>query len=529
MIRLFLVLMVMMTSVRSYSQNWKVYPYKPGGSLISFPADEGHHTTEPIEWWYTAGHLAGAQSGKTYSYMLTYFYYPASSYGGFRILNITDETTGIFYQDAKLVRYTALSTTHLDIHASVTGGDNEFWTTKTDSQGNLIPFEYNINAASSAAGFQLDYISTKRPLILADSGYLKEGLANYTYYYSQTTNQVSGELTLNGITENVTGTSWIDRQYGDFDRLMGEKYEWFFLQLSNGMDINVWNVFTANNKLPANSKYRILSSYVNDNTQYTTSDFKIERLGFNWMPDSQMCYSNKWRLTSPINKIDITFSTKDNNNEVQFPFRFFEGATDVSGTVNGVQVTGFGFAELLHSYESPSIKITYPDTGSYDIKKAISWHVQNPDEGNPLSYDLYYSVNNKESFIPIATSIRDTFYLWNNATIGNQTKIWFKIVAHSIDKKLQGTAISENGSTIITGKSNRVIIYPNPATDFIYFAPEFELNNPECIIVNESGQLVAFYKANSLTSKIDVSFLPKGIYFLKMGDEKKIVRKFIKH
>ena len=57
MIRLFLVLMVMMASVRSYSQSWKEYPYKPEGSLISFPADEGHHTTEPIEWWYTAGYL----------------------------------------------------------------------------------------------------------------------------------------------------------------------------------------------------------------------------------------------------------------------------------------------------------------------------------------------------------------------------------------------------------------------------------------------------------------------------------------
>jgi hypothetical protein len=214
---------------------------------------------------------------------------------------------------------------------------------------------------------------------------------------------------------------------------------------------------------------------------------------------------------------------------VRFPFRFFEGATDVSGTVNGVQVTGFGFAELLHSYESPSVKIIYPDTGSFDIKKSISWHVQNPDEGNPLSYDLYYSINNKESFIPIATSIRDTFYLWNNATISNQTQIWFKIVAHSIDGKLQGTVISENGSTLISGKNNQLKIYPNPATDFIYFAPEFQLNNPALMIVNESGQVVASYKANSLTSKIDVSFLPKGIYFLKTGNQKKIVRKFIKH
>jgi predicted secreted hydrolase len=529
MIRLFLVFVVMMASVRSYSQSWKVYPYKPAGSIISFPIDEGHHTAEPIEWWYTAGHLTGSQSGKTYTYMLTYFYYPASSYGGFRILNITDEATGLFYQDAKFVRYTTLSTSHLDIQASVTGGGSEFWITKIDSQNKLIPFEYSINAASPAGSLQLDYISTKRPLILADSGYLKQGLANYTYYYSQTTNQVSGKLTLNGITENVTGTSWIDRQYGDFDRLMGEKYEWFFLQLSNGMDINVWNVFTSDNKLPANSKYRILSSYVNDNTQYTTSDFKIERLGFNWMPDSQMCYSNKWRLTSAINKIDITFSTRQNNNEVRYPFRFFEGATDVSGTVNGAGVNGFGFAELLHSYESPSIQITYPYTGDYDVKKAISWHVQNPDEGNPLSYDVYYSVNNKESFIPIATSVRDTFFTLNNVNLSNQTKIWFKIVAHSVDGKLHGTAVSENGSTIITGTNNQLIIYPNPATDLIYFSPVFQLDNPECVIVNESGQVLKSYKANSLTSKIDVSYLPKGIYFLKMGNEKKIVRKFIKH
>ena len=240
MIRLFLVLVVMMTSVRSYSQSWKVYPYKPGGSLISIPADEGHHTSEPIEWWYTAGHLTGSQSGKTYTYMLTYFYYPASSYGGFRILNITDEATGVFYQDAKFVRYTTLSTSRLDIHASVTGGGNEFWTTKIDSQNKLVPFEYTIKASSATTGLDLNCISLKRPLILGDDGYLEQGISNYTYYYSQTSNAIAGKLTLDGITQDVTGISWIDRQYGNFNPLTGEKYEWFHLQLSNGMDVNLW-------------------------------------------------------------------------------------------------------------------------------------------------------------------------------------------------------------------------------------------------------------------------------------------------
>lgn len=529
MSKLYFLILFIFTSIFSFAQSWKVYPYKPAGSLISFPTDEGRHTSQPVEWWYTAGHLTASPSGKTYSYMLTYFYYPASSYGGFRILDITDDATGKFYQDSKLVRYTSMATDHLDIQATITGGDNEYWITKTDVNNKLIPFEYNIQAASSDAGLQLDYKSLKRPLILADSGYLKEGFSNYTYYYSQTRNDVSGKLTLNGITENVTGTSWIDRQYGDFDRLIGEKYEWFFLQLSNGMDINVANVFSADNKIPDNSRYRILSSYVNDSTQYTTSDFKIERLGFNWMPDSQMCYSNKWRLTSDLNKIDLTFSTKNNNTEVQFPFRFFEGATDISGTVNGVTVTGFGFAELLHSYHPPIPAIKYPQSDEYNVKLPITWQVMNPDDGMPVTYDLSYSLDNKASFKSIDESISDTFYLWTGANLANSSQIWFKITAHSIDGKLQSSVISATGLNIFTDGSQKLVLFPNPVSDYLYFEPAFQTDNPPCRILDVSGHIVRIFTRNSLTDKIDVSFLAKGIYFFEVDNvKKKASLKFIR-
>src|SRR5665213_1092911 len=530
MSKFYFLLLFLFTGTISFSQSWKVYPYKPAGSLISFPADEGRHVSEPIEWWYTAGHLTASPSGKTYSYMLTYFYYPASSYGGFRILDITDDATGKFYQDSKLVHYTNMATTHLDIQASVTGGDNESWITKTDGNNKLVPFEYSIQAGPSNAGLALDYKSLKRPLILADSGYLKEGLSNYTYYYSQTRNDVSGKLTLNGITENVTGTSWIDRQYGDFDRLIGEKYEWFLLQLSNGMDINVWNVFTAENKIPTNSKYRILSSYVNDSTQYTTSDFKIERLGFNWMPDSQMCYSNKWRLTSDVNKIDLTFSTKNNNNEVQSPFRFFEGATDISGTVNGAPVTGFGFAELLHSYQSPIPAIKYPEVDEYNIKIPITWQLMNPDDGMSVTYDLAYSIDDKISFQSIAESISDSSYLWNGANLANASQIWFKITAHSIDGKLQFSVISASGLKIVTEGSQKLVLFPNPVSDYLYFEPAFQTDNPPCRILDVSGHVVRIFGRNSLTNKIDVSFLPKVIYIFEIAyGEKRSTVKFIRN
>ena len=526
--KLLFFLLIILCSVGSRAQNWKVYPYHPKGSLLSFPADEGHHPSQAIEWWYTAGKLTAA-SGKTYSYMLSYFYYPAASFDGFRILNITDEATGEFYRDTKPVHYPVLSDSLLDLHASVYSSSDEKWITRKDSNGKLLPFEYTIKAASSAASIDLNYKSLKRPLILADSGYLQEGLTSYTYYYSETGNEVSGELTLNGTTENVTGTAWIDRQYGDFNPWTGEKYEWFLLQLSNGMDINLWNVFTADNQIPDNAKYRILSAYVNDSTQYTSADFKIERLGFNRMPDSQMCYADKWRLTSEKNKIDLTITTTHKNSEVQFPFRFFEGATGISGKVNNVDVTGFGFAELLHSYAPPTLSIKYPDAGVFDSEIPVNWQLLNPDDGRPVTYDLSYSIDNKVSFTSIAEGISDTSYLWKNAAVKPGEVIWFKIVARSVDNTLTGTVISKAASNVVSGRSSTLRLFPNPVSAVLYFEPSFQMDNPACSIIDETGKAVRIYKSNSLSNRIDVSFLPKGIYFFRIekGSKPETI-KFIK-
>jgi len=529
--KLYIFITVFLASHICDAQDWKIFPYKPAGSLISFPLDEGRHISEPIEWWYTSGHLAGTTSGKTYSYMLTYFYYPATTFDGFRILNITDDATGKFYEDTKPVNYTSLSSAHLDIHAAVYLGGTETWSAKVDVNNKVIPFEYTIKAASSMVSLNLNYTSLKRPLILDDDGYLEQGLANYTYYYSQTKNDVSGKLTLNGITEDVTGISWIDRQYGNFNPLTGEKYEWFHMQLSNGMDVNLWNIFTTDNKVPDNNKYRILSAYVDDATQYTTSDFKLERLGFNWMPDSMMCYSGKWRLTSATKKIDVTITTKNNNTEVTWPFRFFEGATTISGTVNGTSVTGFGFAELLHAYEKPQVTINKPDGGLYDTTLPISWQLKNADDGRPVTYDIEYSINDKASFKPVAQGITDTFYHWNNATLAIGDKIWFKITARSVDGKLQGSAISNSASTFsVSDPDNiKVKLFPNPVVDNLFLEPAFQMDNPSCKIIDINGRVIHLFKSNSLSNKIDVSFLQTGAYFLKIDSGKKqVVLKFIK-
>ena len=502
----------------SVAQDWKTFPYQPAGSLISFPKDEGRHANEPVEWWYISGHLQGKTTGKDYSVMISYFHYPALGYDGFRILNITDETNGSFFQDTKPVHYTSMATDYLDIQAKVAAGGNEFWKNKKDFGNKLVPYEYQISTASALAALDLDCVATKRPLILSEDGYFEQGVSNYTYYYSQTRNTITGTLTLNNSTEEVEGIAWIDRQYGDFNPYFGERYEWFHMQLSNGMDVNLWNIFDVANHIPDNSKYRLLSAWVADGTQYTTDKFKIERLGYNWMPDSLMCYADKWRVTSDENKIDVIITTKNKTTEVQLPFRFFEGATSISGTVNGQSVTGSGFAELLHSYQNPGLTINYPNVGKFQINKAITWQLINPDEGRPVTYDLEYSINNRATFMPVAQALTDTFYQWNNAPLSAGDKIWFKVTAHSIDGKLTGSEISKQEATLdLAGAGNDLVKwYPNPAIDFLYAILQWQRNNPAGRVIDASGRTVLWIDKNSLTNKVNISSLQRGAYVLVM-------------
>jgi predicted secreted hydrolase len=528
--KFYAVLIALFIAHSGFAQDWKTFPYKPSGSHISFPIDEGRHAAEPVEWWYTSGHLTGAVSGKTYSFMLTYFSYPAAGFDGFRILNVTDDATGVFYQDTKPLHYTKLATDHLDIQAALYQRGTETWSNKTDVNNKLIPFQSTMKAASAQIGLDLNCSGQKRPLILGSDGYFKQGLSNYTYYYSLTHNDVAGKLTLNGLTEDVTGVSWIDRQYGTFNPFTGEKYEWFHVQLSNGMDMNLWNIFNTSNAIPNNAQYRSVAAYVNDSSQYTNSDLKIERLGFNWMPDSAKCYSSKWRITSSVNKIDLMVTVQNTHTEVQLPFRFFEGATAVSGTVNGNEVTGFGFAELLHSYEPPKLNLLPPSQGTYHPATPVTWQLTNPDDGRTVYYDLAYSINNKASFISIAQNLTDTSYQWTNPAVANGDKIWFKITAHSIDNKLQGIAISGDVATVSLDHENgKIKIFPNPVGAKLHLEPAFQSDNPGARIIDANGRLVYSIKSNSLSDNIDVSFLAPGIYFLAIDfPGKKSVLKFIK-
>lgn len=521
--------LLLTTTISSLSaQPWKTYPYHQPGTLLYFPEDEGRHPAEPMEWWYTNGFLTGQTTGNAYTFMLTYFYNPFLTFDGFRILNIANETTGLFFPETQPCNYPVMSQNNLHINAALPGGVNEEWSTRQDSVGNLIPFEYHLNAQSQNGSIDLVYIAQKRPLIVADSGYLHQGISSYTYYYSLTTLSVQGTITLNGDTETVIGTAWIDRQYGNFNPSTGEKYEWFSLQLSNGMDLNVWNIFTNQNTIPDTSTYRFCSIYINDSTSLSSSDFSIEREQYVFMTGQTRCYAKKWHFVK--DSIDLIFTTLHDNQEVTLPFTFYEGSVSITGTVNGTPVTGSGFAELLHNYQHPVINLIAPVNGqTWDGTQPVTWQLLNPDDGRKIYYDVEVSLNDSLHYQAVAQSLTDTTYQWDVSSIPPGSPCWIRIIGYSIDTTLTGNDYA--GLSIITGTEeiftsgqSHFKVYPNPFHNETSIFSEVALKNAQLILNDMTGEKVKEIK-NLSGNKITIGNedLAAGIYFYTIIQNNKMI------
>jgi len=524
--KIYLILFFFLWMFSLRGQEWKKYPYRPVGSLISFPKDEGIHPIQPEEWWYTIAHLRGKTSGDLYTIMLTYFSKDTLGLDGFRILNFSNETKNRFFDNTRPCNFIRIDSTALDIEAQLPT-HTEYWKTSRDSSGQLIPFEYDIHALTTRGTIDLHYQVYKRPLILADSGFFYQGIKNYTYYYSLTGIKVTGTISFLGTTEKVTGEAWIDRQFGSFNPYTGEAYEWLSLRLNTGMDINVWNIFTNDNRLPDTSTYRLVGVYIDDSTARTLSDFELERTAFRTLPREGNVYASEFHLVVDSLGVDIRISTTNNRSEVRRPFYFYEGPVIVQGKVRGKQVKGEGFAELLHQYRSPVIILDYPEN-EWDLRKAIRWHLANPDDGRKEHYDLSIKTENDSLFTPIARGITETFYhLDTSASIPADSLIWLRILGYSIDTSLNDTLISKRAFPIITGTSHSlhpdydVRLFPNPCKDILYIRHNKGSIPHELTVsvFNETGHLL---RKQLLPHKmtLEMSGFANGKYFVLIKGEK---------
>ncbi len=458
------------------AQDWKSYPYLPPGGTIAFPVDEGNHSQyggslgQGMEWWYLNFHLQSVTTGRHYSAMVTYFdffLYP-------RIINVADEdqhlfhsftSTGILNASVDSLNLTYLSTT----------GDVDFFRNLRDSTG-MRPFQYQLQAGAGDYQLNLTLDLQKRPLLIGQNGLIYFSTGS-SYYYSLTYLAVQGNIVFAGITDTVQGVAWMDHQYGPFfvQPGAGDSYEWFSVQLSNGVDICFWNAFTPQNTIPTDDQHRLSTLYLDDFHQDTTSQFRIERQKF-WQYEPNAYFASQFVYADSIHDLYLTITPVFQEQVVPFInlSYFWEGSCTVSGTYQGNPVTGMAFAELLHIYREPQIELISPNGGEVVTDSIrIHWTLQNPDDGNPLRYDLFYSPDSGANFYPLVSGLTDTTFWWDVNGFPAGQGYLLSVVGYSVDSTIVGADTSDGffrveGSSALTSHSvvtKRFLLhgfYPNP-------------------------------------------------------------------
>jgi predicted secreted hydrolase len=536
-----IIIIILLSAINLYSQNWQQYPYTPIGSTISFPVDDGPHAINTTtEWWYINLHLIGsAPNYKKYDVMLCYFSKPANM----RIFNIADPVSGLFHTDVNRTQFAfsqqaghwGLSYTPLFIN------DYSNWTYPADS----VPYRYVYHAENPFPynGDVLDITVTgnRPPLNVGGDGYIAIGdQGDFSYYYSYTNMKVDGSITFNGTTDVITsGIGWIDRQYGPF--IVGinpnNSYEWYSMQLDQPgvtwgtpqtpSEFNIWQIYNDTNNIPYTPACRSVSALYADDTQDTTSDFIYERTSYWFDSVNNVYYSSSWRLINPAQDINLNMTPTITNQVIDVTlFKFWEGGTVVKGIVQGQNVDGVGFAELVAKHKTKMEVPTIPDglNISYDIDHyVINWNASTPGSYPIGGYRVYRSKSNDGYWKYIATT---TDLSYNDFVASPDTVYYYTVT--SFDDQT-ATSASDYAPSVTTGIQDvppdlkAIMVYPNPANDKITIecAGNQSLN---LSVYNIVGEILLQKELNKSINEIDISSLSKGVYLIKITDASETVQ-----
>jgi hypothetical protein len=206
---------------------------------------------------------------------------------------------------------------------------------------------------------------------------------------------------------------------------------------------------------------------------------------------------------------------------VLLPFRFFEGSIDITGTVDGVTVTGIGFAELLHHYEDPIPEFTSQLDGLYNMDDMISWDLNNPDDGRNVFYDLEYSIDNQQSFTVIVENLIDQNYVWTENPLSNGQDVWFRLTAHSIDNALSSNIVSSALTNMTLSNNDRgflnALLFPNPVSSELKISFQNIIQKGSFTIYDLSGRIISIGEIDN-TAQIIISTvqLNSGLFIIKL-------------
>ncbi len=328
------------------------------GYQYEFPRDHGSHDAFRTEWWYYTGHLQTAE-GRRFGFELTFFRRAIapdqvetrpSRWSVDQLylahLAVTDVTGKRFYFHDRISR-AGLGKAGADAARLHVWLDQ--W--KAEAAGQTGDRQ-TLDARADGIALSLTLDPAKPPAVHGERGISKKGAAagQASHYYSFTNLTTTGNLTIGTETYRVTGTSWMDHEFGSADLgtdLAG--WDWFSIQLADNRELMVYRLRHTDGSSDAASSGTLV--FPDGRTQHlSANDIQLTALDTWTSPTSKATYPSRWQVSIPSLELSLKLTPLLADQELRTTrstqVTYWEGAVAVEGSENGQAIKGQGYVEM---------------------------------------------------------------------------------------------------------------------------------------------------------------------------------------
>jgi predicted secreted hydrolase len=213
----------------------------------------------------------------------------------------------------------------------------------------IEPGRVQVKAQTDGTAIDLILEQTKPPTLQGDRGLSAKSSepGNASYYYSLTNNPTRGRVTTARGTFEVSGNSWLDREWSTTD--LGEGavgWDWYSLQLDDDREIMFFHIRREDGSVEPVSGGTVIYSD-GSMRRLALDEVQITKLSTWTSPKSNATYPASWTFTVPSEGIDLRITPLLNDQELHVSFTYWEGAVKIEGTQSG-----YGYIELTGYNES---------------------------------------------------------------------------------------------------------------------------------------------------------------------------------
>lgn len=326
------------------------------GYRYAFPRDHGTHEEFRTEWWYYTGQLT-AKNGRPFGYQLTFFRRGmprdqtktlpsqwAVTHLYLAHFAVSDLSKGQFHYAEKMSRagLGKAGAAQDRLHVWI-----DHWSAESPS---AAPGTQILHAADGELGIHFT-ISPEKPLVVHGTGGIsRKGSAAASHYYSFTRLATAGKLTVGNESFDVTGTSWMDHEFGSADLgkdLVG--WDWFSLQLDDRRELMLYRLRRRDGSADPVSSGTLVDRDGRGH-HLSLGDFTLEPLSYWTSRTSHARYPQRWQLTIPSQQLSLELVPLMAEQELtttrSTQVTYWEGAIEARGTTQGQPIKGQGYMEL---------------------------------------------------------------------------------------------------------------------------------------------------------------------------------------